>query len=80
MRHDPNSGTFQFRGNRDARARELAAQYGRKNVHVSSMRNQNLHPMYVDDYDGLLDTGFGNSQYRTFWSRLYMVEVRHTTH
>ena len=43
----------------------------------STSRNQQLHPMYVKDYEGeeKQDTGFGNTVYRTFFARLYAVEV-----
>ena len=45
------------------------------NVKNSSCRGQQLHPEYVEDYEGLIETGFGNSQYQTFFSVLYKLMV-----
>ena len=65
---------YQSKEKRDARARELQA--AGHSIRRSSVRNQQLHPMYVKDYVGPLDTGFGNTQYQTFWSVLYQIEER----
>lgn len=67
------SETFQSKARRDARFNELTAR-GFK-VRRSSMRNQQLHPQYVTDYDGpeKLQTGFGNGAYRTFFPVLYLL-------
>ena len=62
--------------NRDARAKELRQQ-GYK-VTRSSMRNQLLHPMYVEDYPRQLtakECGFGNTIYQTHFAALYHVQV-----
>ncbi len=66
--------TYMKRENRDAKARELRAE-GRE-VKKSSMRNQNMHPMYVIDYPDRAvanDTGFGNTVYQTLFGVIYMV-------
>ena len=65
--------TFQSKENRKLVAARLKA-LGYK-VRYSSMRNQQLHPQYVDDWENDLDTGFGNVQYRTFFSVLYMLHI-----
>ena len=58
------------------RARELRAQG--YNVKRSSLRNQLLHPQYVDDFTGpeRADTGFGNTVYKTLFGVLYIIETR----
>lgn len=66
--------TFMKKENRDARYRELKAE-GRK-VRKSSIRNQSLHPMYVQDWPHELsdaDRGFGNTMYRTHFAVLYII-------
>ena len=67
-----NKSTFADKSNRDARARELVGLGHR--VKRYSVRNQLLHPMYVDDRPSG-DTGFGNTVYRTHWPVLYMVDI-----
>ena len=69
------SETYQSKENRDARARELRGQ-GYK-VRKSSARNVQMHPMYIQDFQGpeKLDTGFGNGVYKTYFAAIYMVEV-----
>jgi len=46
----------------------------------SSIRNQLLHPMYVEDYEietghklTMADKGFGNDIYKTYFSVLYEI-------
>jgi hypothetical protein len=56
---------------RDARFRDLKA--SGYNVRRGSIRNVQLHPMYVQDVPSG-DTGFGNTDYMRFWSVLYTVE------
>lgn len=63
--------TFASRENRD-KAWSEGGKVGRR----STMRNQNLHPMYVEDAPNG-DTGFGNTDYMTFWSVLYMLDTDH---
>jgi hypothetical protein len=67
---------YQSREKRDARARELIKQGHR--VRRSSLSNQQLHPMYVVDFEGpeKKQTGLGNTVYNTFFAKLYMVETR----
>lgn len=47
-----------------------------QSVTKRSTRGQQLHPEYVTDYVGTIESGFGNSQYQTYWSVLYEVNVR----
>jgi len=70
-----NRETYQNRANRDRRARELKAQ-GYLGVRRSSIRNQLLHPQYVEDAPEHLrsQTGFGNAVYKTHFAALYHVE------
>ena len=66
---------FAMRANRDAELKRLRAE-GRT-VRAGSIRNQNLHPMYVTDAaevgHGDYETGFGNTDYMTFWPVLYEI-------
>jgi hypothetical protein len=65
--------TYQNKANRDAKAKELKSQgYV---VKKSSIRNQLLHPQYVDDYEGHVDTGLGNTMYKTHFAVLYDVRI-----
>ena len=62
--------------NRNQKAKELQSQGYR--VRKSSIRNQLLHPQYVEDYPRQLspnECGFGNTIYKTHFSALYEVEV-----
>ena len=61
-------GTFQSRALRDQVWRLTG---GRR----TSIRNQELHPEYVTDYVGTVHSGLGNTQYRTFWSVLYQIQL-----
>lgn len=61
---------------RNAKAKELISQ-GYK-IRKSSIRDQEVHPMYVDDYAGTLvpkDAGFGNIMYKTYFKVLYLIDV-----
>lgn len=42
----------------------------------STVHNQQLHPMYVADFEGpeKEQTGLGNTVYKTYFSRLYTLE------
>ena len=44
-------------------------------VKNSSCRGQQIPPEYIEDYEGVIETGFGNSQYTTFFSVLYNLRV-----
>ena len=60
---------------RDTRAKQL--QRAGFKVRRSSIRNQELHPMYVEDLKSSLseaDKGFGNTIYKTYFAVLYQVE------
>lgn len=67
---------YQSKLNRDTRYRELVEQYGKGNVMRGSVSNQELHPEYINDWDGPLERGFGNTQYKTFFAKIYTVNVR----
>jgi hypothetical protein len=62
-------GLFQSKETRDAVAKLIGARYRR------SVRGQQLHPEYVTDYVGSYHTGFGNTDYQTYWSVLYEIAV-----
>ena len=60
---------FMHKENRDAYVKSLGYK-----VRRTSIRNQRLHPHYVDDYpnqDVRNDNGFGNTVYKTMFSVLY---------
>jgi len=61
--------------NRNARAKELRAKG--YIVNVFTMSNQQLHPMYIEDWEGeeKNDTGFGNTVYRTSVAKLYCLHA-----
>jgi hypothetical protein len=44
-------------------------------VRKSSITNQLLHPQYVEDFTGpeKLDTGFGNTVYKTHFGVIYKI-------
>ena len=66
-------GLFQSKETRDAVAKQLSSEgYG---VRRTSVRGQQLHPEYITDYVGTYFTGFGNTDYQTFWSVLYEIVV-----
>ncbi len=60
--------------NRNKRAAELSRQG--KEVRRSSIRGQQLHPQYVEDFEGpeKEQTGLGNTVYKTYFPILYEVE------
>jgi hypothetical protein len=65
------------RENRDKKAKELK-EHGYK-IRRTSIRNQLLHPMYLQDYPVKLpdeDKGFGNTIYKTHFSTIYIIEIK----
>ncbi len=67
---------FIDKAKRDAKAKELQAQGYR--TRRSSMTNQLLHPMYVEDWPTKLtpaECGFGNTIYKTHFAKLYEVAI-----
>jgi hypothetical protein len=67
---------FQSREKRDARAAELKREG--YDVLRTTIRGQQLHPMYVADWPYELsqaEKGFGNTLYRTYFPVLYKVEA-----
>jgi hypothetical protein len=69
---------YQSKENRDARYKELLTQHNKANIKRSMVTNQLMHPQYIEDFVGPEkdDTGYGNSSYRTFFSKVYKVEVQ----
>ena len=65
--------TYMDKKNRDAKAKELRA--SGHEVRRYSYRNQLTHPQYVADWPGPVHTGFGNTQYKTHFAALYVVET-----
>lgn len=67
------SGRFRSRVTRDAVASQLTREgHG---VRKSTIRDQQLHPEYVTDFVGSYHTGFGNTDYQTYWSSLYEITL-----
>ena len=64
---------YQHKENRDAAAQAYTAQ-GYK-VRRRSQQAQLMHPMYIKDWKGELDTGFGNTQYQTYFAVVYSLEA-----
>jgi len=64
---------FLSKERRDKRAKELQA--AGHTVLRRRITNQLLHPQYVRDYVGEYQTGFGNTDYKTFFGVLYAVQV-----
>jgi len=67
------SGHFMNKDHRDAVAAKLKADGWV--VKLKSMKSQSMHPEYVLDYEGIYDTGFGNSDYQHFFPTIYDVEI-----
>lgn len=65
--------TYQSKGARDARAKELKSQGF--NVRRYSTGPCQLHPEYIKDWNQPFETGFGNTDYLTMHKNLYVVEV-----
>lgn len=40
----------------------------------TSISGQELHPEYISDFVGTYQTGFGNTDYKTFFKKLYKIE------
>jgi hypothetical protein len=68
-----SSELYISKAKRDARAKQLKAE-GHL-VRRGTVRNQQLHPQYIEDFEGALETGFGNTQYQMSWSVLYEVYI-----
>jgi hypothetical protein len=64
---------FQSKENRDKAFDTLKA-YGHNNIVKGTTSNQRIHPEYVEDYEGEIETGFGNSMYNTPFKKLYKIE------
>lgn len=44
-------------------------------VKKTTSRGSVFHPEYVQDFVGTYETGFGNTDYQTYWKVLYNLEV-----
>lgn len=70
--------TFQDRARRDRVFKLIKAKCfgeGHLKIRKTSIRGQLLHPEYVDDYEGTVETGFGNTMYKTYFKVLYQIEA-----
>jgi hypothetical protein len=65
---------FQSKENRD-KAYKLMKAKG-LNVKRRSSIGQQIHPEYVEDYEGEIETGFGNTMYQRSFPVLYNLELR----
>ena len=65
---------FMNKENRD-KAFILVKQAG-LNARKTTSSNQRIHPEYIEDYKGTIETGFGNSMYNMNFSKLYNLEIR----
>jgi len=68
---------FMVKENRDKEAKRLKEKGYQ--VKRSSIHNQLLHPMYVEDYPReitLEEKGFGNTIYQTHFSVLYSIDTK----
>jgi hypothetical protein len=67
---------FAEKSNRDERFRALLLMHPTTRFGRYSVRNQQLHPMYVEDRKETMagrDRGFGNTAYQSFFGVLYGV-------
>ncbi len=65
------------KGKCDAMFKELQRDYPDVTWRKGSVRNQLLHPQYVEDYPRVLtqeERGFGNNLYKTYFKVLYEVK------
>lgn len=44
------------------------------NCRRSRVLNQQLHPEYIEDFKGEIETGLGNCMYQMFWAKLWSIE------
>ena len=65
---------FMHKVNRD-KAYELVKKVGLKGK-KSTSRGQRIHPEYLEDYSGEIETGFGNSMYQSYFAVIYNLEVK----
>ncbi len=67
---------FMDKANRDAEFNRLGG--SKAGYRKTSRRNQIMHPEYISDYTQVtgksFETGFGNTDYRTFFSVVYSIE------
>jgi hypothetical protein len=69
---------FQNKQTRDEVFKILKAHtslYSGFKVRRGSVKFQQLHPEYINDFVGTYEIGFGNSDYMRLWTVLYTVEV-----
>jgi len=46
------------------------------NTRIRTANNQLIHPEYIQDWEKEYKTGIGNTDYKTFISSIYCVELR----
>ena len=67
---------FCNRETRDMAYRDLLSQgISKRNITRASIRNQLIHPQYIEDYPGAYETGFGNTDYKTHFAVLYELRI-----
>jgi len=49
---------------------------GKMDLKRKSIHGQILHPQYIADYEGQVETGIGNTQYKTMFPTLYELELK----
>lgn len=64
---------FQSKEARDSVYRELK---DRVKLRRSTSTGSILHPEYVADYKGKIETGIGNTQYKTMFPKLYNLQMK----
>ena len=64
---------FKNKANRDAEAKYLKGRGYQVRRH--SARNIVLHPEFINDWEGPVHSGFGNSQYQTWHSVVYFLDA-----
>jgi hypothetical protein len=64
--------SFMVKANRDRAFNLLSAKGVR--ARKTSSSNQRIHPEYVEDYVGVIETGFGNTMYQTPFKKLWKIE------
>ena len=66
---------FMSKSNRDIAFKLILKDINSPAVKKSSVSGQLIHPEYIEDYVGEIETGFGNSMYQTYFKKLYKIMV-----
>ena len=70
-----NKLLFMNKENRDTAFKLILKDLNTVAIKKSNISNQQTHPEYIEDYKGLIETGFGNDMYKTFFKKLYKIEI-----